>query len=323
MTETTAEPSGFPATCKKIVDSNVFQFFILGVILCAAALVGIETYYPEPTTDNVETLRKHQQSIQWLELLNQVVLWIFVLEAAIKMAQHGSRFHRYFRDPWNVFDFSIVVVCFLPVNASYAAVLRLARIMRALRLMTAVPQLQLIVGALIRSIPSMGYVGILLALNFYVYAVMGVFLFRENDPTHFCDLPRAMLTLFRVVTLEDWTDVMYINMYGSDSYGGYEDLSTNDTGVERVSGANPIIGAAYFVSFVMFGTMIMLNLFIGVIINSMDEARAERDHEEQLEKRRLGIEPDIEDDIDDINRQLEELQDSLQRLKVRVRNEDD
>ena len=83
------------------------------------------------------------------------------------------------------------------------------------------------------------------------------------------------------------------------------------------------IGAAYFVSFVMFGTMIMLNLFIGVIINSMDEARAERDHEEQLEKRRLGIEPDIEDDINDINRQIEELQDSLQRLKVRVRNGED
>lgn len=320
MSESAPSPHGLPAFCKSVADSNLFQFFILGVILLAATLVGIETYYPEPPASEPVALEKHEASTGLLNLLNQIVLWIFVIEAVIKMAQHGSKFYRYFADPWNVFDFLIVVVCFLPVNASYAAVLRLARIMRALRLMTAVPQLQLIVGALIRSIPSMGYVGILLALNFYVYAVMGVFLFRENDPVHFCDLPRAMLTLFRVVTLEDWTDVMYINMYGSDSYGGYEDLSTNDTGVERVSGASPAIGAAYFVTFVMFGTMIMLNLFIGVIINSMDEAQVERDREEQLAKRKMGVEPDLEDDIDDIDRQILDLQESLQRLKQRVRS---
>lgn len=320
MLATEETPSGISATCKHIVDTNVFQMFILFVILVAAALVGIETYFPEPSPGDGQAGESYAQTISWLNFLNQLVLWIFVAEAAIKMLQYGTNFWRYFQDPWNVFDFSIVVVCFLPVNASYAAVLRLARIMRALRLMTALPQLQLIVGALIRSIPSMGYVGILLALNFYVYAVMGVFLFRENDPTHFCDLPRAMLTLFRVVTLEDWTDVMYINMYGSDSYGGYTDLSTNETGVARVSGAIPIVGAAYFVSFVMFGTMIMLNLFIGVIINSMDEARAERSHEEQLERRRLGIESSLEDDIDDLNLQIENLQDSLQKLRIRVRN---
>ena len=319
--ETRESASGFAATCEKMAQSGAFQHFILAIILLAATLVGIETYYPEPSTDDAAAVEDFRKATGWLELMNQVVLWIFVVEAVIKMGQHGRNFSRYFKDPWNVFDFSIVVVCFLPVNASYAAVLRLARIMRALRLMTAVPQLQLIVGALIRSIPSMGYVGILLALNFYVYAVMGVFLFRENDPIHFCDLPRAMLTLFRVVTLEDWTDVMYINMYGSDSYGGYEELSTNETGINRVSGASPIVGATYFVSFVMFGTMIMLNLFIGVIINSMDEARAERDREEQLAKRKAGMEPDLEDDIDEIGRQLEELQENLQRLKVRVRKE--
>ena len=322
MSEEPTHRSEFSAACAKIVDSGLFQYFILGIILVAAALVGIETYFPDPAADaTAADITSHEKAMSWLNLLNSVVLWIFVLEALIKMAQFGTSFWKYFQDPWNVFDFSIVVVCFLPVNASYAAVLRLARIMRALRLMTAVPQLQLIVGALIRSIPSMGYVGILLALNFYVYAVMGVFLFRENDPIHFCDLPRAMLTLFRVVTLEDWTDVMYINMYGSDSYGGYTDLSTNETGVTRVSRAIPIVGATYFVSFVMFGTMIMLNLFIGVIINSMDEARAEREHEEQLERRKLGIESNIEDDIEEINAQLEALQDSLLKLKIRVKSE--
>jgi len=184
--------------------------------------------------------------------------------------------------------------------------------------MTSLPQLQIIVGALIRSIPSMGYVGVLLALNFYVYAVMGVFLFRENDPVHFCDLPRAMLSLFRVVTLEDWTDVMYINMFGSDAYGGYDQLATNDTGVIRVSSAHPLLAAMYFSSFVLFGTMIMLNLFIGVIINSMDEARAERDHEKRQLDKLAGNELTVADDIDDINKQFVDLQNSLAMLKKRV-----
>ena len=300
--------------CRKIVESNWFQYFILGCILFAAVLVGCETY--PYMTENYGNI---------LNLLNDIVLWIFVVEAALKMAQHGTKFYKYFTDPWNLFDFTIVVVCFLPVNASYAAVLRLARIMRALRLMTAMPQLQLIVGALIKSIPSMGYVGILLALNFYVYAVMGVFLFRDNDPFHFYDLQTAMLSLFRVVTLEDWTDVMYINMFGWENYGGYSDLNqyNAELGIhpEPNSCPGPIIGAAYFVSFVMFGTMIMLNLFIGVILNSMDEARAERDHEEQEARRAAGEEITVDEDFEAVGKQIEQLQDHLNTLHVRVQRQ--
>ena len=299
---------------RKIVDSNAFQYFILSCILLAAVLVGMETY-PDVVSKYGRTL----------EILNQVVLWIFVVEAVLKMAQYGTKFYKYFADPWNLFDFTIVVVCFLPVNASYAAVLRLARIMRALRLMTAMPQLQLIVGALIKSIPSMGYVGILLALNFYVYAVMGVFLFRDNDPFHFYDLQTAMLSLFRIVTLEDWTDVMYINMYGSDHYGGYADLNAANAEREiypvKGSAPGPLIGAAYFVSFVMFGTMIMLNLFIGVILNSMDEARAEREHEEQEARRESGQEITVDEDFEAVGQQIEQLKAHLEKLHVRVQRQ--
>src|SRR6056297_1007751 len=252
-----------PAFCRWVVASPWFERVIIGCILFAAVLVGIETY-PD--------LAHRYHGL--LGGLDRLILAVFVIEALAKMLQHGRLFYRYFLDPWNCFDFAIVFVCFLPINASYAAVLRLARILRTLRLMTVLPQLQLIVGALIRSIPSMGYVGVLMLLFFYVFGVTGVFLFRENDPVHFCDLPRSILTLFRVVTLEDWTDVMYINMFGSDTYEGYPTIWTEQTGIERQSQAMPIVAATYFVSFVMFGTMIMLNLFIGVIINSMDEARA-------------------------------------------------
>ncbi len=319
MTTEINETTGIAAVCRQIAKSDFFEYFILGVILVAAALVGIETYYIVPSGEPPHVSQVGDAHF-WLDLVDQVVLWIFVLEALIKIGQYGSRPWLYFKDPWNVFDFSIVVVCFLPLNASFATVLRLARIMRALRLLTAVPQLQLIVSALLRSIPSMGYVGVLLLLNHYVFSVIGVFLFRENDPVHYCDLPRSMLTLFRVLTLEDWTDVMYINMYGSDSYPDYEGLSTNETGVTRVSAASPLIGAAYFITFVVFATMIMLNLFIGVIINSMDEARAQRDHEERLARRESEKDPGPDEDIDVINRQLDALKESLNQLKIRIKS---
>ena len=292
---------------KDLVESQAFQFFILGVILLAAALVGLET-------DTGISGKYHGL----LATLNTLVLWIFVIEAVLKMAQHGREWYRYFLDPWNVFDFAIVAVCFMPVNASYAAVLRLARVARALRLMTALPQLQLIVGALIKSIPSMGYVGIVLFLNFYVYAVMGVFLFRDNDPIHFQDLPTAMLSLFRVVTLEDWTDIMYINMYGVDNYPGLDAYqAVNSTGLtpDPDTIGHPLVGALFFVSFVMFGTMIMLNLFIGVIINSMDEAQAEREREEFIERRSRGEGPTIEDEIQEFDMQLDQLKEKLHVIR--------
>lgn len=291
---------------QSIVASTAFQVFVLAVILMAAVVVGVETY---PSME--------QKYGGLLHTLDKIILWIFVVEAALKMAQHGRHFYRYFKDPWNVFDFTIVVVCFLPVNASYAAVMRLARIMRALRLMTALPQLQLIVGALIKSIPSMGYVGILLSLNFYVYAVMGVFLFGENDPKHFGNLQSSMVSLFRVVTLEDWTDIMY----GVDVYPGLDDYQkTNHTGVTPQPDTikSSVVGAVYFVSFVMFGTMIMLNLFIGVILNSMDEARSDREREHQKELRAAGKRTTVGDDIMEIDHRIDQLKHQLLALRMRL-----
>ena len=280
----------------RFVDSDPFQHGVLAVIVLAAVLVGLET--------SRDLVASHGSL---LHTLDQVVLGIFALEAALKIGRHGRRWYRYFADPWNVFDFLIVVVCLLPVGGQYAAVLRLARVLRALRLVTAVPRLQLLVGSLLKSIPSLGYVGLLLTVLFYVYAVMGIFLFRGNDPVHFQDLSTSLLTLFRVVTLEDWTDVMYIQMYGSDAYPGYADFA--QAHLRETSLGRPLLGAAFFVSFVMFGTMIMLNLFIGVIINSMSEAEGEKEAEE----RRRHLERDGEISVGDEIRLIEEEVEKLGR----------
>ncbi|MEM1107556.1 MAG: ion transporter [Planctomycetota bacterium] len=289
---------------KTLVESNWFANAILGLIVFAAILVGVETY---PAA--VERYGKIIHS------LDTVIIWLFALEAALKMAAGGKKWYRYFTDPWNIFDFTIVVVCFLPVNAQYAQVLRLARVLRALRLISAIPKLQLLVGSLLKSLPSMCYVGLLLLVMFYVYAVLGVFLFRDNDPVHFRNLELSMLSLFRVVTLEDWTDVMYIQMYGSANYPFSEqDLAR----YEFTSVARPFVGAFYFVSFVALGTMIMLNLFIGVIIQSMDEAQAEAEHV----RRQKNIEDtgkiSVGDEMALIQRQLKHLADDLERLQKRA-----
>ncbi len=278
----------------RLVDSRPFRGGVLAVIILASVLVGVETY-PAAVERHGAVLRN----------LDRVVVGLFVAEALLKMARHGRRFHRYFHDLWNVFDFVIVVVCVLPLHAQYAAVLRLARVLRTLRLITALPRLQLIVGTLIRSIPAIAYIVFLLLLLFYVYAVLGVFLWRDNDPVHFGDLPSAMLTLFSVVTLEGWVDLMYTQMHGSEAMG-----LVNTTALPMRPSAQPVLGAIYFVSFVLLGTMVMLNLFIGVIVNSMEETREERTKEQAEQSGEAAWErelAELEQAAADLNRRIAEL----------------
>ncbi len=292
------------AKLKTLVESKAFANTILGLIVFAAVIVGIETY--PAVMDRHGTL---------LHTLDKIIIWLFALEAALKIAAGGRKWYRYFLDPWNIFDFIIVVVCFLPVDAQFAQVLRLARVLRALRLISAVPKLQLLVGSLLKSLPSMCYVGLLLAIMFYVYAVLGVFLFRENDPVHFRNLELSMLSLFRVVTLEDWTDIMYIQMYGSENYP----FSDQDRGRFVFSStARPFVGAMYFVSFVALGTMIMLNLFIGVIIQSMDEAQSEAEHQARTKHIKETGHISVGDEMALIQKQLKALADDLERLQKRA-----
>jgi voltage-gated sodium channel len=150
----------------------------------------------------------------------------------------------------------------------------MARLLRALRLVTVLPKLQILVNALLRSIPSLGYVGILLLLHFYIYAVMGTFLFAQNDPIRFGRLQYSMTTLFQVLTLEGWNDVFNTQLLGSDVM--YDDAMKNlPEASGRVNTPHPVAARAYFISFIMLGTMIMLNLFTGVIINAMQEAQVE------------------------------------------------
>ena len=246
----------------RVVSSGSFKAAVLGAILVGAVLVGLET---------VPAARESFGGA--LIALDRVVLAIFVIEVALKIAAEGRRPWRYFADPWNVFDFTVTAICLLPLHAQFAQVLRLGRVARSLRLVTALPRLQLIVGALLRSLPSFGWITLLLFTLLYAYSVMGVFLFGENDPARFGSLWSSMLTMFSVLTLEGWFDTMQDQVSGLARADGAE------------VDASPIAAPIFFVSFILSGTMIFLNLLVGVIVNSMSEmpgaeaADAKKPHE--------------------------------------------
>ncbi len=288
--------------CKKIAEAKWFQHFIIAVIILAGVLVGIQTY-----DDKVA----HWTPI--IDALDWIILIIFTLEVFIKITAEGNQPQNYFKDAWNLFDFFIVAACFagpfLGDNAEFLPVLRLIRILRVFKLVTALPELQLIVGALLRSIPSMAYISLLLGLLFYIYGAMAVFLFGDNDPIHFANLQRGILSLFRVITLEDWTDIMYINMYGCDSYGygGNEALCTNPS-------RSPILASLFFVSFVLIGTMIVLNLFIGVIMNGMDEMKAETEIKAKVNRKNKEQGTDLKNEMHLLIDKVDSLKEELSLL---------
>jgi len=267
-----------------IVHSSWFQRVIIAVILLSGILAGLETS---------AAIRDRHGSL--LYALDTLVLIVFVLEMALKVAAYGRQPWRYFHDGWNVFDFIIVAVCCLPLDSQFAAVFRLARGLRLLRLVTAVPKLQLLVGALLKSLGAMGYVTLLLALVFYVYGVAGVPLFGSADPKHFGSLSAALLSLFRLITLDNWADIF-----------------------QSVSIASRLPAVLFFVSFIMLGTMIMLNLFIGIIMNSMAEMHAEIEQSDRTRHLTEAGRTTLQDELALFERQLDELKRQAGRLRQRA-----
>jgi voltage-gated sodium channel len=297
--------------CQKIEASQLFFVLINLAIITSAVNVGIQTYKG--------FYHEHQMSI---DFVNHVVLYTFVLEFFIKIIARAREPLSYFRDPWNSFDFSIVVLCLMETSSfgQFVVVLRLVRLLKVLRLLTSLPKLNMIVGALINSIPSVCYIFSLLLLHFYIYAVMGTFLFSENDPFHFGNLQTSVLSLFRAVTLEDWSDMMYINMYGSDLFGYNQVLNNPDitNGLSRTSHAYPILSPIYFVTFVMSGSIIVLNLVIGVIMNGMDEMKRESEISSLVKAKAKGG-TSLAEEIDLIEKDVLKLSRDLITLSVHIK----
>jgi voltage-gated sodium channel len=260
------------ACAKRIVEARWFEPWMIGLILFNGVLIGLET-----SQEFVDTYDG------WLHLGNDIILGIFIIEVVLKLAAVAPRFGLYFGNGWNLFDFSVVVLSLIPATGEFALVARLVRVLRVLRLVSAVPQLRLIVATLVRSIPSMGHVILLMSIIFYIYAVTGFHLFHEHDAEHWGTLGAALLTLFQMVTLEGWVEVM-------------------DTAMEAYPWS-----WLYFVSFILIGTFVMLNLFIAVVINNLEASKAA-----ELEELRDPV------THDEILRELERTRDALAALQRRL-----
>lgn len=277
----------------KLRDNKYFKTGVIGVIFLAGILVGIQTY---EITD--------PEFLKTLSVMDTIVLDIFVLEVFVKLFAEGKLPWLFFTDAWNAFDFAIVAVGFMPFGGNAVTALRLVRLLRVLKLVRALPKLRILVMGLLKSLSSIAYIGLLLMMLFYLYAVLAVSTFGENDPVQLGTLHIAVLTLFRCATLEDWTDVMYTAMQGCANYGygGMEDLCVK-------SSANPLMGAIYFVSFVILSSMMILNLFIGVITSSMQDAKADLQAEADAEAaaNAEGDEEEGEDPEEILEERLSEL----------------
>lgn len=267
-------------TAGQIAASNKFQNFILVVIVLNGVILGIETY------DGAVDRFGHE-----LHLLNQIFLGVFVVEIAVRLVAFGSRPDRFFREGWNIFDFLIVAASFAPGIRENATLLRLVRLLRVLRLISVMPDLRVILTGLVRSLKPIGSMGVLMLVIVYIYGMVGWVLFGDHDPENWGTIGVAMLTLFEILTLEGWIELLNKAM----------ELSS--------------WSCIYFITFVLFGTFVLLNIVIGIVINSMEEARALYEaKQERMHKEEVKLETIHHSEIVD---QLKGMRLSLQELEQR------
>lgn len=217
------------------VLSRQVEKFIIAVIIINAITLGMETSHT--------LMREMGGFLVWAD---HIALAIFSLEIILKIiVLRGA----YFRDPWNIFDFLIVAISYVP-DTGGLSVLRSLRVLRILLLVSAMPRLRIIVRSLIISLPSIASIALLLSLIFYVCAVIATRIFGETFPAWFGTLPDSVFTLFQIMTLESWA-----------------------MGIVRPVCEVYPYAAIFFVPFVLLSSFIILNIFIAVIINAMTEAR--------------------------------------------------
>jgi len=263
----------------EIRNNKAFEYFVIGVILFSALLIGVKIY-EVPT-----------RLLQILEVLDLLVTLFFLVEVIIRMVAEGG-VKRFFSQGWNLFDFVIVVASLMPVDQSEMALLgRLLRVFRVLRLVSVIPELRVMLNSFVKSIPRMGYVTLLMFIMFYIYAAIGSMFFNKINPELWDNITISMLTLFRVATFEDWTDVMYETM---EVYP---------------------LSWIFYLTFIFMVAFVFLNMMIGIVLEVMhkehqtlDRENGEgeagevhwiREHTESMEQRMARIETLLAQHIDE------------------------
>ena len=252
----------------RIRSNKVFELFVVAVILFSAVMIGVNSYALDGRV------------VQVMEILDLAITLFFLVELSIRFLGEPEK-RAFFRQGWNVFDTLIVTVSLVPIDESELALLgRLIRIFRVLRMVSIVPELRVLVNSLLRALPQLGYVCLLMFIIFYIYAAIGTSVFATVNQALWGDIAVSLLTLFRVMTFEDWTDVMYETISAGHGWSWI-----------------------YYLSFIFLTAFAFLNMIIGIVVKVLeDEHQRERDALK-------GAEPNLRD----IQLQLAELKSLIER----------
>jgi voltage-gated sodium channel len=263
-----------------VVANKTFDWIITGVILLQAIVLALEAT-PELYSSGGEW---KIAETELFFMTNNIVIAVFIVEAALRLTACYPRPQSYFKDGWNCFDFAIIILSLMPIAGQFSTVARLVRLLRITRLITKSTELRAIVSTLVRSIPSIFNILILLSILFFIYAIVGYHLFRNVDPQHWSSFLISATTLFQIITLEGWVDVM-------------DPIILN---------LGPIYWL-YFASFILIGTFIVINLFISVIVRKSEEAYQQVQRESQIPL----TQQEIMEEIREIHRILQEIEERI------------
>ncbi len=252
---------GFQNRLRAVVEKPLFQKSIIFLIIINAITLGLETY-PDIMA----------QYGALLTSLDRAILWVFVAELLMRIGAYGLRF---FKDPWNLFDFAIVSVSLVPAQEGFS-VLRALRVLRVLRLISAFPRLRSVVQGLVGAIPGIASIALIMILIFYVFAVMATKLYGAAYPEWFGTLGNSFFTLFQIMTLEGWADM-----------------------VRQILTTHPNAWI-FFVIYILAATFTVLNLFIAVIVEAMQSEH--KKHEAVME----DTERQILEELRELKAQLRE-----------------
>jgi voltage-gated sodium channel len=236
------------ARLKRIADSKRFQNTILGVIVVNALTLGLQTY------NGIES-----EYGDVLTIIDETCLGIFCVELAIRIGAFGRRPQDFFKSGWNVFDFVVIGAVFLPGLRENVTLLRLVRLFRVVRVATVLPDMRVLVRGMAQSVKPITTLAVLALLVMYVYGMIGWIIFGDEDPERWGDIGQAMLTLFVMMTLESWPDIM-------------------NAGLEVTEWA-----WVYFVSYILVASFLIINVVIAIIISAVEDARDEERHEAAIE----------------------------------------
>jgi voltage-gated sodium channel len=268
--------SSYLAQLERIESSKLFRAAVIFIIVVSALAIGAKTYDLPPLAE------------QSLIVLDKAVTLFFLTEILLRFAVCNDK-KRFFRDGWNVFDTIVVMGSLIPIDESQAVLLgRLLRVFRVLRLVSVIPELRFLIDSLFKAMPRMGYIALLMFIIFYIYAAIGSMLFGAIDETLWSDVAVSMLTLFRVVTFEDWTDIMYATM------------------------AVYPLSWIYYLTFIFLTAFVFLNMMIGSILEVMgEEKNALQTQKAHDERERMAHQ------LTSVQRQLDELTNMVKNLASR------